>query len=204
MKLIIISPPHYFKGEAEAVNALMARAQFTLHLRKPNTETNALRTLINAIEPCYHSRLVLHDGFELSGEFSLQGLHLNRRNSLAPQHFKGTISCSCHSWEEVEAYSTLVDYLFISPLFDSLSKANYHQAFTHKELLEAQRRGLINTKVVGLSGITPDQLQYLYSLGFGGVAVIGSIWGDYSESGDLPQLIERLNLWNKEIKRYGI
>ena len=68
------------------------------------------------------------------------------------------------------------DYVFLSPVFDSISKAGYKAGFSMEELQEASSRGIIDEKVVALGGVTFDSIPYLKRLGFGGAAMIGSIY----------------------------
>ncbi|MDD6809054.1 MAG: thiamine phosphate synthase, partial [Bacteroidales bacterium] len=47
------------------------------------------------------------------------------------------LSVSCHSLEELSAHKAKFDYLFLSPIFDSISKKGYSGRFTREQLLEA-------------------------------------------------------------------
>ena len=42
----------------------------------------------------------------------LGGIHLNKRNPEAPPLYKGSISRSCHSLEEIIEYKPVCDYVF--------------------------------------------------------------------------------------------
>ena len=83
---------------------------------------------------------------------------------------------SCHSFEEVVKYKDAYDYLFLSPIFDSISKQGYRSKFSHNELLNASNLGIIDSKVIALGGVTPDKMDYLKSLHFGGIAMMGAVW----------------------------
>ncbi|MFC2380941.1 MAG: thiamine phosphate synthase [Prevotella nigrescens] len=147
-----------------------------IHLRKPESSADDLAKLIEAIPTVYHNRLVLHDHFDLATHFTLHGLHLNRRNSVLPPNHKGTVSQSCHTLDEVKACKTKYDYVFLSPVFNSISKLGYTSAFTPKALSEAKKQGLIDQKVVALGGITAANIDKTKYYGFGGVALLGDIW----------------------------
>ena len=86
------------------------------------------------------------------------------------------LSVSCHSLEELSAHKAKFDYLFLSPIFDSISKKGYSGRFTREELLEARDNGLIDKKIIALGGITAGNIPIIRELGFGGVAVLGSVW----------------------------
>ena len=68
------------------------------------------------------------------------------------------------------------DYLFLSPIFDSISKGGYKSTFSSEQLIEASKAGVIDEKVIALGGITIDKIPYLKRLNFGGVAMLGAIY----------------------------
>lgn len=200
MKLILITPPHFFPQEADALNYLLENTSFRLHIRKPKASKDALEKLIQQIDEKFYSRVVLHDAHSLALKYPLGGIHLNKRNPTAPDKYAGTISSSCHSWNEVLSYRNTVNYLFISPLYDSISKQGYSQAFTESQLQEAQEKGWIDQRVIGLGGIAPDKIPLLKSYGFGGVAVLGYVWKDFIETLDYSSLQARLRACEDQIQ----
>lgn len=176
MKQIVITSPDFLPGEASAIVHLLDSGTDIIHLRKPNAEITRCRQLLNEIPSKYYSRIVVHEHFGLCQEYHLRGIHLNRRNPYLPAHHAGTVSCSCHSLEEVKARKAAMDYVFLSPIFDSISKQGYQSAFPLSDLKEAQREGIIDDKVIALGGVTYDKIPLLESLSFGGVAMLGEIW----------------------------
>ncbi len=66
--------------------------------------------------------------------------------------------------------------MFLSPVFDSISKPGYGSRFSTEELREAAGKGLINAKVYALGGVDPSRFAELEALGFGGVALLGAAW----------------------------
>jgi thiamine-phosphate pyrophosphorylase len=68
------------------------------------------------------------------------------------------------------------DYLFLSPIFNSISKQGYLSGFSHDELVRAYEEGIIDRKVVALGGVRFDKIEYLKGLGFGGAAMIGALY----------------------------
>lgn len=65
--------------------------------------------------------------------------------------------------------------MFLSPIFDSVSKQGYTSAFTDNVLKQASKDGIIDNKVVALGGVTPDKINYLRQLNFGGAAMLGCV-----------------------------
>lgn len=116
MKLIVITTPHFFEGESRILSLLFQEGMERLHLRKPQSNIDELRRLLETIPPEYYPRIVLHDHFELVLEYKPVGIHLNSRNYSVPEGFKGSISRSCHSLEEIHENQKLA-YVFLSPIF---------------------------------------------------------------------------------------
>lgn len=191
MKLIIITNEIVFEGNGTLLNKLFAEGMETLHLRKPFATESEVEYLLNQIDAEYHRQIVLHDHFGLLNTFNLKGVHLNRRNSVRPQITDISVSRSCHSLECLEASIENHDYIFLSPIFDSISKAGYNHAFTEEQLLEAKLKHLINEKVIALGGIDHKTIPLAVQYGFGRVAVLGSLWGNYLQDKDEKALLKR-------------
>ncbi|EJX06850.1 thiamine monophosphate synthase/TENI [gut metagenome] len=176
MKLILITTPNLYPGETDAVNALFQAGLEILHLRKPGIHADALKQWLQAIDIDFRNRIVIHEHFELTEEFQLKGVHLNRRNPQAPDGFTGHISCSCHSLQEVAERKSHYTYVFLSPIYNSISKVSYKAAFTIDELKAATAQNIIDQRVIALGGIHKERLSQISSLGFGGAAILGDLW----------------------------
>lgn len=176
MQLIIITRPDFFLGEAAFITGLFRNGLATLHLRKPQSPPQEILQLLTEIPSEFYPRIVLHDNFSMTNDFPLKGVHLNGRNPLPPVNYKGHISRSCHSLEEVKLYKKTCNYVFLSPICDSISKEGYQASFTEKELKEAADRGIIDKKVIALGGINAAHLPQLKQWHFGGAAFLGDVW----------------------------
>lgn len=177
MRIIAITLPELYPGEGEVIMKALDGGYHLVHLRKPEASEQEMAAIIESLPEKYRSRLVLHSHFHLAGRYGVYGIHLNSRCSTVPEGFKGSISRSCHSLDEVEKFKENCDYLFLSPIFDSISKQGYRSAFTEEVLREAARKGIIDDKVCALGGVHHGCLQFLEELGFGGAAMLGSVWG---------------------------
>ena len=196
-KLIVITLPRFFKGEESILSQLFDEGMQYLHLRKPNSDTNEIRRLLDRIPDIYYPRIILHDSFELAVEYALGGVNLNRRNKQVPNSFGGSISRSCHSIDEIRQYQEL-DYLFLSPVFQSISKEGYGNGFEMKVLKQASDDGIINDKVIALGGIDLTTLPLLRPFCFGGAAVLGALWGNDPSTRDTDSIIsqyKKLQAW---------
>lgn len=180
MKLILMTTPYFFVEEHQILTALFDEGLEVLHLRKPNTEPVYSERLLSLLSESYRKRVVVHDHFYLKNEYNLKGIHLNHRNPELPPKYKGHISCSCHTPEEVKAHKKACDYVFLSPIFDSISKQGYSSQFPLQTLRELQKDKVIDRKVMALGGVDLDHIKMAKELGFGGVVVLGDIWNRFS------------------------
>lgn len=185
LKIIVITRPDFFEGEMLLVNRLFSEGMERLHLRKPKATEQELAAWIEQVEPSFRQRIVLHDHHALANAYSLGGIHLNSRNPEPPQWVGEakasrpfTVSRSCHSIEEVRTYKGLCDYLFLSPIYDSISKEGYGAAFSREALESARQEGLLQDNVYALGGIAPDKLAEVEQFGFAGAAMLGAVWGN--------------------------
>lgn len=174
--LIVITLPYFFPNEVAQIKGYFRNGLEILHLRKPEAYVEEIVALIEQIPSEYHPRIVLHDHHELAIRYGLKGIHLNSRNPSPPEGFKGDISRSCHTLEEIQRYKSTCNYLFLSPVFDSISKSGYRSAFTYEQLIQASEEGIIDEKVIALGGVTLQHLNQLIELGFGGGAMMGAAW----------------------------
>lgn len=191
MKWIVITSPVFLPGEASFIDCLFHHGVDLLHLRKPESKIDDCRQLLREIPSEWHSRIVLHDHFQLTAEFSMHGVHLNRRNPAAPDNFTGSISRSCHSFDEVVASKPHCNYVFLSPIFNSISKQGYDSAFTPETLEQAAAKKIIDNKVIALGGISSDCIPQLKAWKFGGAAFLGDIW-QRKDSADVEEYLDKI------------
>lgn len=179
MKLILMTPPSYFVEEDKIITALFEEGLDILHLRKPNTAPMYAERLLTLIPEQYHKRIVVHGHFYLKDEYKLKGIHLSERNPNIPGNYKGHISRSFHTLEELKANKKGYDYLFFNPIFDDISKLSYQGSYTPEEIRKAHKAGIIDKKVIALGRIDADNIKQVKDYGFGGAAVQGGIWDKF-------------------------
>ena len=95
------------------------------------------------------------------------------------------ISRTCHTLAEVEEWMPKVEYMTLSPIFDSLSKAGYKKGFNHDQLAS-----LPSGKVVALGGVEPSKLKELRQYPFVGFAMLGYLF----DGGSIESLKAKLQL----------
>ncbi len=180
MKLIAITKPYFWQGEALAICRLLDSGWERVHIRKPGASPRQVADLIASIPVVYRRALSLHDHFELAAEYGIGGVHLNNRNPLPPAGWQGIVSRSCHSLQEV-ADSSGLDYVTLSPIYDSISKPGYRSRFGIDSLMCAHLEG-----VYALGGVTFARLDEVKNTGFSGAAMLSEAWNTRM---DILQLI---------------
>lgn len=178
-QIVIITSPRFFPGEAEMLSLLLGGLDCRVHLRKPGCTERQMRGLIEALPEEFRPELTLQDHLSLAPEYGLGGVHPTSRFPVAPEGWTGLVSRSSHSLGEV-AMCRDADYVFLSPVFDSISKSGYSSAFTDAQLRSAPE---IDGHVYALGGVRPEHFPLLAEYGFGGAALLGHVWRDCSPEG---------------------
>ncbi len=181
--LIVISSESEQTEESQQIEALFTQGLKKLHLRKPYDDKKACRQLIQDIPERFHSRISLHQYHELADEFNIGGIHLTekfrkhliRENQLAKkmaywEKKNYYISSSFHSIKDIREESNRFDYVFLSPVFHSITKKGYQgKRFDVYPLAS-------NAFIIGLGGIKANNINEALHLGYKGVAVLGAVW----------------------------
>lgn len=184
MKLIVVTAPTFFVEEDKIITMLFEEGLDVLHLRKPETPAMYSERLLTLIPEKYHRRIVTHEHFYMKEEFNLMGIHLNARNPKEPHDYSGHVSCSCHSIEEVKNKKHFYDYLFVSPIYNCITKEGTSAGYSAEELRQAGKDKIIDSKVMALGGITPDNILEIKDFGFGGAVVMGDLWNKFNACTD--------------------
>lgn len=187
MQLTVITPQKNVPNEQSIVNELFSMGLDRLHIRKPGYQTTDYSEYLSGIKEKYHSRIVLCGAFELYGIHHLGGVHLSsfeRDNLLTTELIKGipsaSVSTSFHSWDEIATCDKPYGRIFISPVFDSISKPGYaariapEQARSVKNIVH--KKNEYCPKIIGLGGINNSNINILMQNEFDGAALLGAIW----------------------------
>lgn len=199
MKLILLTSTEFFVEEDMILTTLFEEGLDILHLRKPDSEPVYCERLLTLIPEEYHRRIVVHDHFYLKEEFDLMGIHLSRRNPQLPNGYKGPVTRTCYSIDEVAQNRQDCPYLFLRNVFDSISEPQNRASFTAFELHDALRRGIIGKKVMAEGGVSLENIPQVSEMGFGGVVVRGDLWKRFNiHSGcDFRELIDHFRRLRK-------
>lgn len=174
--LKVISDPHLLPGEDHVVEGLFAEGLDCFHLRKPEIDKDSIRKLLDKWAPRYAGNIVIHQYPELVKEYHLKGFHIPN-NFNADKSDAHPIGRSLHTLEDIINHSGEYQYVFVSPLFDSISKKGYKANFSLKELQETLSNiKSTKTKYIGLGGIDTCNFSKVKHIGLHGAAVLGAIW----------------------------
>ena len=196
MKLILMTTPFFFIEEHQILTALFDEGLEALHLRKPGTEPILSERLLSLIPDTYRRRIVVHDHFYLKEEYGLRGIHLNQRNPELPVNYKGHISCTCYSFDEVAQRKRMMDYVLLSRV---LPEAGDAPRFTPDALRKQVELGLIDRKVYAQGNIGLDNVAEIKACGFAGAVLFGDIWSRFNiySNQDYKEILARFRKLRK-------
>lgn len=180
MEIVLISCPSSIDGEIDFIHSMFEQGLRVFHIRKPGYNENQIAEYIEQIEPVFHSRIKIHSSFELLDRYRLGGIHtpvamIAKNNVIdSKEHKNISISCSFHSVDEVKRKFYNIDYAFLSPVFDSISKSNYKGRFNYIGIRDVLL--LAKTRIFALGGCKANNLNQVKQLGFSGAAILGAVW----------------------------
>jgi len=185
MKVILISPSKKQDSEIGILLNMFEQGLPAYHVRKKTFSTRELRKYLEEIPRKYHNRIIIHTHHELALKYDLKGIYISRSHKkrkvklwfwakwLKFRRKNLEISTMLRNIEGVLDYVPRYNYIFLSPVFDSLS-GNFQSAFSEYNLIPT----LKNTqyKVIARGGVSVDTIEKAHKLGFSGVAFYTSIW----------------------------
>lgn len=180
MKLLLLSSPYFFVEEDKILATLFEEGLDMLHLRKPDSEPVYCERLLTLLPAKYHPNIVANDHFYLKEEFGLMGIHLSHRNPDIPKNYNGITTCTCYSLEELAEAKQRNQYVILKNIYSSTSGSNNQAQYTHQQLRDASRQGLIDKHVMAQTGITLENIHEIRDLGFGGAVVCNDIWNRFN------------------------
>jgi len=198
MRFILLTPPKTLPDEITLLNTFFEQGLPILHLHKPDYDVSQLQEYLDQIASEWHPKIVLHayppnlaSHHPLNDiQANIKGIHLPEQVRMEamplPDKFK-VISTSFHHLNDLLACEGEYEYLFISPIFNSISKQGYQAAFELDDLAHAMSQS--KYPVIGMGGIAADKMQVVKDLGFAGVGVLGGVWQSDTPAETLNQLM---------------
>ncbi|CQB87082.1 Thiamine monophosphate synthase [Chlamydia trachomatis] len=191
MKVILITSEVPYENEVEIISEALGVGLYRCHLRRPHLSVEETRAFLDSFSPEALAKIVLHDHHQLAKEYPVAGIHFNQRHPFTQRPIGLSASISCHSLEEVEQYHDQMDYLFLSPIFNSISKPDYPAQFSLEQLRTST---IIDERVIALGGISLERLPQLHGIPFGGVALLGDFWSCLPSANPIDHLRNYLSL----------
>ncbi len=195
MQLIVIASPTDLKDEHDYLHGLFAAGLTRFHLRKPHFSVAQMETYLTAIAEPYRRYVTLHSHWQLAVTYGLGGVHYPSAVTIDPMpNWKGRKSRALHTLTP-DPLPTQLDYVLLSPVFNSISKPEHLRAFTtqalHTTLPRWRAAGL---SAIALGGIDVDKIVCLHQWDlFSGVAVLGAIWRHHLASQGIAHFIRLQN-----------
>lgn len=172
-ELIVITHPGQVYDETDICKELLNEGLQRLHVRKPNWDDAKLNGWLSRFSEAELKKMVIHHNRNAFEKFNAGGLHVSYSAEL-PVVKNGSLSCSVHNWDEASDAIEKCDYVFISPLFDSISKSAYKK---NPDLIIIPQN-LSGRRIIALGGIDENTIEEVFDIGYSGAAVLGYIWNN--------------------------
>ena len=183
--MVVITNPSSVANEISIIDSLFEEGLSLLHIRKPDFSELEIAQFIHQIKLEFRSKLVLHNHHQLADDFGISRIHFSEKERKNSPDFLVRFSKSyrykstaTHSVEDFNSLENSFDYAFLSPVFTSISKEDYHPKANLFEALKSRTN--FNTKVIALGGIDSENIKKTLENGFDDVALLGTIWNTHN------------------------
>jgi thiamine monophosphate synthase len=82
------------------------------------------------------------------------------------------------------------DYVFLSPVFDSVTKSGYQSSFSQHNLAVALMK--TKHKIMALGGIHPNRFDSIKEMGFAGMVLSDALWNSPDSVNLFKTALEKL------------
>jgi thiamine-phosphate pyrophosphorylase len=190
-KIIVITPEKSQLKEFELITLLFESGLQLLHVRKPQATKIELRSYLTQIPKKFYKKIVIHSHYKLAQEFNLKGVHLTEkvRKTKRINPTLKIISTSFHTTADVLKSRRKYEYVFLSPVFDSISKKGYKSNFDLEELNPFLKR---RKNIIALGGINIKNIETVKQVGFSSVAVLGAVWQSKNPMKSYKELVLKI------------
>lgn len=205
MKIILLSDFYPIPEEHVLLNTLFEQGLKHFHLRKKAYSEDEMMAYLAQIPSQYHRHIVIHSHFHLVETLGLKGVHFSKaytvqdfmqENGLSAEQMREKyphISHSVHSLADIQNNDFPFDYLFLSPVFDSISNKGYNSRIKIQTIRKFFKSEPDHVDVIALTGITAEKVESIYHAGFNGLGLLGHIWVEYKENGNLESAVGKFN-----------
>lgn len=164
-------------------------------------EAKALRTITNK----FSAKLIINDNIEVAIESEADGVHLGKedlstkiaREKVGNQFIIGG---TANTLDDIKNHiNNKVDYIGLGPFRFTTTKENLSPELGltgYQKLLDVVGKA---TPVVGIGGITPEDIMSLLNTGLHGVAISGAITNSENPDESALRFIEEIEEHHKEL-----
>jgi len=177
---LVLLTPNDGNWDPKMVRRLFDAGLSRLHVQvRKDWERRHYEQFILSLPEAYWPRLVLAEEPALVEERGLGGFQMHPGERIPrrwPKH--ATVSAKCHDYDELRSTDKGCGYVFLAPLFESVSKKDHRPRRTLREFEVILKRWKAEggAPVMALGGITPQTAPKAREMGFDGIAFIGSVW----------------------------
>jgi len=198
MELILISRSKGIHPETSLVTKMFDLGLSKFHLRKPGFSSSMMKDYLSQIPEHYWNKIIIHSKHLLAAKHLVGGIHFTKKDRNNPlrrwlleQYLRKTrpdliYTASFHSLESLSDEKRKYSYVFLSPVFNSISKSNYQGRFNNSNFNIYLKK--LKQNVYALGGIDTDKVRPVFTMGFKGMAVHGSIWESEDPVGKFEEI----------------
>ncbi|MCD6068877.1 MAG: thiamine monophosphate synthase [Bacteroidetes bacterium] len=210
MKIVLLSKTRFDETEVAVVTSLFENGLDTYHLRKPKLSTRQVKQILDTFPKQFHSRIIIHSHHQLARKYNLKGVHYTRthlRRSFKNWWRKITLGISKSDLIKTSSSTKLsslyddneieFDYVFLSPVFDSLT-GKFQSGFYEDGIRAAINKSGKN--IVARGGVDIRRLEKIKEIGFYGMALGSCIWESKEPLEEYLKIVSRCRELNIEIE----
>ncbi|MFT4610779.1 MAG: thiamine-phosphate pyrophosphorylase [Glaciecola sp.] len=198
-KLHYISQGNSPKEHLDNIQKACSSGAELVQLRLKNiSEKKILKIATQAREITSHfqTRLIINDHYKIAKEVKADGVHLGKTDvcpTLARKHL--------HSWQMIGGTANMmedcenlldkqIDYISLGPFRTSTTKENVSPVLGLKGYSAITDVLITPIPIIGIGGITTNDVTALLEAGISGIAVSGEITGDFDSIKTFNQLLK--------------
>ncbi len=203
MKIVVISKTKLEQEEALLITSLFEAGLQHYHIRKPSISTQQMARFIRQIPAKYHNRIIIHSHHQLALAFDLKGIHITRMHRQKGLSYKLFLkylvfrkpqlifTSSCTSLGNIldKSMSKRYDYVFLSPVFDSLN-SKYQGGYNDFSLKSALTT--CGKSIIARGGVDIDRIEKANEIGFKGVAFQSYLWSQENPLQAFVNILQRV------------
>lgn len=188
MDVSVFSWPGHLKGEIAVLKGLFQAGLGTFHFRKQDWSYSDCHHYLTYFSDLEVKKIILHQHFELRQKFPVKGIHFSSYQPVAKnrevfQDQSLLFSTSIHRLNQFVTLERGFSMVYISPIFDSISKSNHFGNFDGEDIKSFLDTTPNSIDFYALGGIDINKIKTLKTMGFDGAGLLGSIWENFNNNG---------------------